>query len=176
MARTQAHTPDVEDAARVFSRIGEHAGVWLALGTAGVLIDRPRRRRWRRARRVVAWTYVLNTAIKFSVRRRRPQLPDLPALARTPSPLSFPSAHTATAVAGTLVYSRLGVPAAPMWTLAGALAYSRLYLGVHYPSDVLAGALLGAAMGRRAAGGLADPACATAGPAGDSCGQASSLP
>ncbi len=176
MARTHAHTSEAEDAARVFSRIGEHAGVWLVLGTAGVLIDRPRRRRWRRARRVVAWTYLLNTAIKFSVRRRRPQLPDLPALTRTPSPLSFPSAHTATAVAGTLVYSSMGIPAAPMWTLAGALAYSRLYLGVHYPSDVLAGAVLGAAIGLRAAGGLADPERVTDGPLGEPHGKGSSLP
>jgi membrane-associated phospholipid phosphatase len=156
MARTYGHTPGAEQAVRTFSRSGEHAGVWLALGTAGALIDRPRRRRWRRARAAVARTYVINTAIKFTVRRRRPQIEGLPALTRTPSPLSLPSAHTATAVAGTIVYSRLGVPASAHMGPAGALAYSRLYLGVHYPSDVLAGAVLGAAMGMRAARGLGD--------------------
>jgi len=91
-------------------------------------------------------TYLANTAIKLVVGRRRPELADLPPLTGTPTGLSFPSAHTATGFAGALAYSRLGVPALPLYGLAAGLAYSRLYLGVHYPSDVLAGALLGTAI------------------------------
>jgi membrane-associated phospholipid phosphatase len=95
----------------------------------------------------VAGVYALNTAIKQVVGRRRPELPDLPALTGTPTALSFPSAHASTAFAGTVVYSRLGLPAAPLYALATGLALSRLYLGVHYPSDVLVGAALGSVAG-----------------------------
>jgi membrane-associated phospholipid phosphatase len=91
----------------------------------------------------VALTYALNTAVKTLVARERPQLPGLPALTGTPTKLSFPSAHAATSFAGALAYARLGVPAKPLFGLAGALSLSRLYLGVHYPSDVVAGAALG---------------------------------
>jgi membrane-associated phospholipid phosphatase len=86
---------------------------------------------------------MLNTVLKLAVRRPRPELPGLPPLTSTPTRLSFPSAHASTSFAGARVYARLGLPAAPLYVLAGALAASRLYLGVHYPSDLLAGAALG---------------------------------
>jgi membrane-associated phospholipid phosphatase len=148
VARTRGHDPRAERAVARFSRLGEHAGVWLAIGMIGQALDAPQRPRWRRATATVAGVYALNTAIKLTVRRRRPSLPDLPALTDTPTRLSFPSAHAATSFAGALCYSRLGVPSVPLYALAGSLSVSRLYLGVHYPSDVLAGALLGTAVGR----------------------------
>jgi undecaprenyl-diphosphatase len=128
-----------------FTRLGEHGGIWLAIGLAGQVLDHPRRARWRRAMRVVAVTYALNTALKLVVRRRRPALADLPPLVGTPTGLSFPSSHASTAFAGARAYARLGMPAAPLYAMATALALSRVYLGVHYPSDVVAGALLGTA-------------------------------
>jgi membrane-associated phospholipid phosphatase len=145
-ARTAGHSPDAELAVARFSLLGEHAALWLALGASGSLLSRHRRRAWRRATAAIAGTYALNTAIKFSVRRPRPSLADLPPLTSTPSELSFPSAHTATSVAATLLYAKLGIPKGLLRTLTAGLAYSRLYLGVHYPSDVLAGALLGTAV------------------------------
>jgi membrane-associated phospholipid phosphatase len=128
-----------------FSMLGQHGGVWFAIGAAGwALCSAPGcRRRWLRACAIVALTYVLNTALKLLVRRHRPQLEGLPALARTPTQLSFPSSHAATSLAGALAYSRLGAPKGPLYALAGGLSLSRLYLGLHYPSDVLTGALLG---------------------------------
>jgi membrane-associated phospholipid phosphatase len=150
-ARTFGHTPAAERAVTRFSRLGEHGGVWLAIGAIGQIVDRPRRREWRRARRTVGRAYVANTAIKLVVRRRRPQLDGLPALTGTPTALSFPSAHASTSFAGAACYSRLGLPATPLYALAAALSASRLYLGVHYASDTLAGALLGTALGRRSA-------------------------
>ena len=126
-----------------FSRLGQHAGVWLAIGAAGYVLDATRRPKWRRATGTVAGTYALNTLVKLAVRRRRPSLPGLPPLTSTPTQLSFPSAHATTSFAGALCYSRLGLPAPALYALAIGLAGSRLYLGVHYSSDVLAGALLG---------------------------------
>ncbi len=148
-ARTYGHNPQAERVVARFSRVGEHAAVWLAIGVAGMVVDAPRRRRWRGATARVLTTYALNTAIKQLVHRRRPQLVGLPPLSNTPTQLSFPSAHSATAFAGARVYARLGLPVRPLYGLAVGLALSRLYLGVHYPSDVAAGAVLGSAVAGR---------------------------
>jgi membrane-associated phospholipid phosphatase len=145
-ARTSGHTPGAERMVARFSRSGEHGAVWLALGAAGWTLDRRRRNRWARATGAVAGTFALNTALKQIVGRRRPELPGLPPLTSTPTRLSFPSAHASTSFAGARAYTKLGLPAMPLYALAGALAATRLYLGVHYPSDILAGALLGSAV------------------------------
>ena len=91
--------------------------------------------------------YVANTAVKVAVRRRRPRLQGLPPLAGTPTGLSFPSAHATSSFAAARAYSAL-VPGPPLYGLAIALALSRLYLGVHYPSDSLAGTALGTVVGQ----------------------------
>jgi undecaprenyl-diphosphatase len=148
VARTRGHTPRAERAVARFSLLGEHAGVWLAIGVAGAALDGRQRGEWRRATATVAGVYALNTAIKQVVGRRRPGLPGLPPLTATPTDLSFPSAHASTAFAGARLYARLGLPTVPLYALATGLALSRLYLGVHYPSDVLAGATLGTLVGR----------------------------
>ncbi len=146
-ARTWGHTPVAERKVARFSLLGEHAAVWLVLGAGESLLSNGERRsRWARATGAVAGTYAANTALKLIVRRVRPELPGLPALTSTPTRFSFPSAHSSTSFAGALAYSRAGLPAAPLYALAVGLALSRLYLGVHYPSDVLAGALFGLAI------------------------------
>jgi membrane-associated phospholipid phosphatase len=147
LARTRGHSPSAERAVARFSRVGEHAGIWLAIGALGGVVDRDRRADWRRATATVAGAYALNTALKLLVGRRRPELAGLPALTGTPTALSFPSAHACTSFAGAHAYSRLAAPAAPLYALAVSLSLSRLYLGVHYPSDVLAGAMLGYRIG-----------------------------
>lgn len=145
-ARTAGHRPGTEHAARAFTGLGQHAAVWLAIGAIGAGLDRPRRRRWRRSVATVAGAYGLNTAIKLLVRRPRPDVTGLGPLVRTPTQLSFPSAHATSSFAGARAYSGL-LPSAPLYVLASGLALSRVYLGVHYPSDVAAGAALGSFLG-----------------------------
>ncbi len=98
-----------------------------------------RRPIWRRATIRVGAAYVLTTTLKLIVRRLRPP----GGHSSTLTELSFPSAHAATSFAGARGFARAGAPAVPLYVLALGLAGSRLRLGVHHPSDVLAGAALG---------------------------------
>ena len=147
-ARTRWHTPVADRAIGAFSRTGEHAACWFALGLGGVALERDdrRRRAWLRGVGTVAGAYALNFAVKLAVRRRRPELDGLPPLSPVVSRLSFPSAHATTSFAAARAYGRL-IPAAPLYAAAAGFALSRPYLGVHYPSDVAAGAALGTLVG-----------------------------
>jgi undecaprenyl-diphosphatase len=89
--------------------------------------------------------------LKPIVRRPRPfaGTPRVHVIGGRPDDASLPSGHAANAFAGAYVLSVVSAesPAIVWWVLAGAIAYSRVYLGVHYPFDVIAGALLGAGCG-----------------------------
>lgn len=90
----------------------------------------------------------LTNALKYTIDRERPFItyPDIIKKSNPDSP-SFPSGHTsnafATATSVSLAYPEWYV-IVPSYLYAGTVAYSRMHLGVHYPSDVLAGALIGA--------------------------------
>jgi undecaprenyl-diphosphatase len=144
--RLMAHRPRRARWVRRYSHLGEHGAVWLALGATGALVDGDRRRRWLRATGCVGMAYLISTSIKLAIGRKRPAVEDLPHLMATPTGLSFPSSHSTSSFAAARAYGTL-LPRAPLYTAAMGMAFSRLYLGVHYPSDVAAGAALGLALG-----------------------------
>lgn len=131
--------PPLSEAAS-YSRLWIAASVVMALGG-------PRRRHTAVAAMtaVAATSAIANVAVKQTVRRRRPDhaVPEDRRL-KQPSSSSFPSGHAASAAAFSGVVGR-EIPELwlPVNALAGAVAFSRVYTGVHYPSDVLAGWLLG---------------------------------
>ena len=131
--------------ARGMSHFGEHAIGWLGLGVLGAVVDRPRRREWLTAAAGVALAHGTSIGVKRVVRRTRPEHPSVEVRVGTPSRLSFPSAHATSTTAAALLYGRLlRRPLVPV--LVPPMALSRLVLGVHYPSDVVAGSALGAAV------------------------------
>jgi membrane-associated phospholipid phosphatase len=144
LLRTRGHPRWAERMVAAYSRTGEHAALWLALGLAGATLadDPARREAWRRGMKIVLGAYAANQAVKFTIRRPRPELRGLLPLTPTVTRLSFPSAHATTSFAAAHAYRRLAPPA-PLYAMAVALGLSRPYLGVHYPSDVVAGAILG---------------------------------
>ncbi len=138
--------PAVVSAARGLSLFGEHAAGWLVAGAMGALVDRPRRREWLCSAAAVATAHGMSIAVKRVVRRARPEHGALRVLVGTPSRLSFPSSHAASTTAAAVLYGgMLRRPLTPV--LVPAMLASRLVLGVHYPTDVLAGSALGALVG-----------------------------
>ncbi|MGW7514042.1 phosphatase PAP2 family protein [Streptomyces sp. NPDC054796] len=143
------HWPGAEDVLPRLSRSANHGRLWFAVAAGIAASGSPRARRC--AARGIASLAVasatVNTLGKRSVRRARPLLEGVPLvrqLRRQPITTSFPSGHSASAAAfatGVALESRRwGAVVAPV---AASVAFSRVYTGVHYPSDVLAGAALG---------------------------------
>src|SRR6185436_14486401 len=131
---------------RRFSKLGEHGLIWYGLGAAGALADPGRRGRWVRATAVVGGSYLISTSIKMAIGRKRPLVEDLPHLMATPTGLSFPSSHSTSSFAAARAFGTL-LPPVPLYAAATGMALSRLYLGVHYPSDIAAGIALGSVLG-----------------------------
>lgn len=132
-------------AARTLSHVGEHALGWLVLGGVGISASRgPRRRDWLHAVASVAAAHAGAVLIKRLIRRPRPDDPRVRVLVGTPSRLSFPSAHVSSTTAAAVAYGPLlaAGPVAPA-AVAATMAVSRLVLGVHFPTDVAVGGLVG---------------------------------
>jgi PAP2 superfamily len=143
--RALGHRPVVA-AARGLSTFGEHSAGWLALALAGAAADRDRRRDWLLAAAGVVGAHAASVAVKRVVRRPRPADESVRVLVGTPSRLSFPSAHATSTTAAAVLFSGLtGRRLVPV--LVPPMLVSRLVLGVHYPTDVLAGSVLGAVVG-----------------------------
>jgi undecaprenyl-diphosphatase len=149
LLRTRGHAPVVETALVRLAQAGENGLLWNAIATIGGALSARRRDDYVRAIEIVLLTLLLNTMVKQTVRRTRPVLEEeLPALTPVLSGRSYPSAHASTSFAGARALAAAGLPAPPLYALAAAMAVSRPYLGVHYPSDIVAGAFLGDAVAR----------------------------
>jgi undecaprenyl-diphosphatase len=145
LLRTAGHSPGAERAVRRFSKLGEHGLCWQAGALAGAALDPARRPLWLRAWATIAGSFLANQAVKFAVRRPRPQVEGLPQIIAVHSQMSYPSAHATTSAAGARALAPLAGTLL-VYPLAALMALSRVYLGVHWPSDTLAGLALGGAL------------------------------
>ncbi|MDQ0717387.1 diacylglycerol kinase family enzyme/membrane-associated phospholipid phosphatase [Streptomyces luteogriseus] len=149
-AAAARHWPGADPVLPRLSRSANHGALWFAAAAALAASRTPRARR-AAARGLASLglaSLTINTLGKRSVRRPRPLLAAVPLvrrLKRQPVTTSFPSGHAASAAAfatGVALESPAwGAAVAPV---AASVALSRVYTGVHFPSDVLAGAALGA--------------------------------
>ena len=145
--RTHGHSPGVENAAIALGKAGNNALVWFLLGAALAILDNSRWKQWLLCALLGPVAIGLNYAIKLIVKRPRPQLEGLPPLGGAPSSLSFPSAHATSSFAVATAMVRVDPAMSAAFLVAFALSLGRPYLGMHYPSDVVAGALLGVVLG-----------------------------
>ncbi|MPV90556.1 phosphatase PAP2 family protein [Georgenia ruanii] len=150
-AVAQTPTPHLDDAFRRLSLVANRSRLWLGTAAAIAVLGG---RRGRLAAvegvlSIAATSAAVNMGIKPLVRRRRPQrVRSAWQWARsvpTPGSTSFPSGHSASAFAFAYAVGRqYPVLAVPIGLVATAVAYSRVHTGVHYPSDVILGSIVGA--------------------------------
>ena len=130
------------------TRLGDSGVIWIVLAAALLLFPRTRKYGLAAALALVIGALLCNVTLKPLVARLRPfEIADTmrQLLIDPPSDFSFPSGHTTSsfAAATALAAARARGGLAAM-ILAAVIAFSRLYLYVHYPTDVIAGALIGA--------------------------------
>ncbi len=133
------------------THLGDKGFIWIVLGVILLLPKKTRRAGFLSLLALLSAHLLCNCVLKDFVARIRPyELVDgLQCLIGKMNSFSFPSGHTMTAFAAAMVITkgtrkRIGIP---VMILAVCIAFSRLYVGVHYPTDVFFGAVMGALIG-----------------------------
>lgn len=149
LAIQKLHTPFLDLLLTHITALGNYGIVWILAGVI-FLCTKKYRKQGLLLLVSLLFCYLLgNLFLKNLVARERPcwLYPEIELLIRNPGDFSFPSGHSMTGMAGAvsvyLTNKRLGIAAL---ILAAVIAFSRLYLFVHWPSDVLIGGLMGIAI------------------------------
>ncbi len=135
---------------KAITRLGDAGSLWVVLSIVLLVINKTRKVGAASAVSLILTFVVVNVGIKNLVARTRPYevIDGLVSLVGKQSDFSFPSGHSAHAFAVGVVIlimmpRKIGVP---IFVISVLMAFSRLYVGVHYPTDVIAGAFLGTLM------------------------------
>lgn len=132
---------------KFITSLGNSGWFWIALSLLLVIPQRTRKAGIAAVLAMAIGALITNVTLKNLVARTRPYevIEGLRLLIEKPHDYSFPSGHTSASFAAAMVYYRMGPRkwGIPAVILASLIAFSRLYVGVHYPSDVLGGLLIG---------------------------------
>lgn len=138
------------------SALGAGGFIWIIFGSIAGIFPANTAAMWRLWLAIALSFLIVDDVVKPFFERPRPfeVMAEIQLIDARPDSPSFPSAHAAMAVAGALTGSRM-VPLAgfALWPIALIVATSRIYLGVHWPSDVLTGMALGLAVAWFVVGG-----------------------
>lgn len=129
------------------THLGDGGYLWIAIGVALLLFKKTRAVGISVLLALLINLFITNISLKNIIARPRPfhVNPELMTLIKHPSSFSFPSGHTSGSFTAALVLfhlmpKKIGVPAVVLATMIG---FSRMYVGVHYPTDVLGGIVVG---------------------------------
>lgn len=147
LQRAIGDNPQIYAGARGLSHLGEHALGWLLLAGGGFVVDKRRRRQWFAVGTAAFCSHAASVVIKRVVRRRRPDDERITVGVGTPSKLSFPSSHATSTTATMVALADMTGNKLPLLGIP-VMMISRMVLGVHYPTDTLAGAAIGATTAR----------------------------
>ena len=143
--RENLTSPFMDTLMKAITFLGNGGWIWIAFGVILSLIPKTRKLGFSVCIALIFSLLLCNLTLKPLVARVRPyQIREIALIIETPSDFSFPSGHTSASFAGAVAiflhnkkWGSLAV------LLASLIAFSRLYLYVHFPTDVLCGALLG---------------------------------
>lgn len=131
----------------VITNMGNSGAIWLAVSFLMLFFKKTRKAGIMSLAALLSAFIIDNVILKHLVARIRPYevIPGLQILIQKQKDYSFPSGHTGSSFASAVVLfkalpKKFGIPAL---ILAGLIGFSRLYVGVHYPSDVIGGAIIG---------------------------------
>lgn len=141
-------TPILNQILIPLTMIGYAGTLWILLSALMLFFPKTRKVGWISLLTMLICYIGNDLIVKELVQRPRPflDLPQLTTLVPPPSSWSFPSGHACSSFAAASIYSRGQEPRwmkGGLWLLAVAMAFSRPYVGVHYPSDILVGACVG---------------------------------
>ena len=133
----------------IITHLGDYGLLWICLAFILMAVPRTRKSGFAVVAAMIAGLVICNLLMKNIIARPRPfEAYGLPIIIDRPMGYSFPSGHSSNSfIAATVIAMKYRKYAAAVYTTAALIALSRIYLCVHYPSDVIAGAVIGMGIG-----------------------------